>query len=143
MIILGGLLIVYKKAAYWKIIVASLASFVVLQTLLWITGVQVQTASGFESVEDPLRALLSGSFLFAAFYMITDPVSSSQSTDVGRWIYGALFGFLTVLNLTYSTRTEGETIAILQANKFAPLNVTLLNNAKAKRKQKAVLGGKA
>jgi Na+-transporting NADH:ubiquinone oxidoreductase subunit B len=143
LIILGGLFIVYKKAANWKIIVASLASFVVLQTLLWITGVQVQTASGFESVEDPLRALLSGSFLFAAFYMITDPVSSSQSTDVGRWIYGALFGFLTVLIRTFSTWIEGVTFAILLANMFAPLIDTLLKNAKAKRKQKAVLGGKA
>jgi len=44
---------------------------------------------------------------------------------------------------TFSTWIEGVTFAILLANMFAPLIDTLLKNAKAKRKQKAVLGGKA
>jgi len=143
LIILGGLYIVYKKAANWKIVVSSLVSFLLLQTILWASGVQIATERGLLAVPDPLTALLSGSFLFAAFFMITDPVSASQSTDAGRYIYGAMFGILVVLIRTFSTWIEGVTFAILLANMFAPLLDTLLKGAKAKKKLKAAKGGAA
>ncbi|HHT80894.1 MAG: RnfABCDGE type electron transport complex subunit D [Sphaerochaeta sp.] len=137
LILLGGLFIIYKKAANWKIVVSSIGSFLLLQTLFWATGLQIATESGLQAVATPLAALLGGGFLFAAFFMITDPVSASQSTDAGRWIYGAMFGILTVLIRTFSTWVEGITFAILLANMFAPLLDTLLKNAKAKKKLKA------
>ncbi len=144
LILLGGLYIIFKKAANWKIVVASLGSFLLLQGAFWATGLQIATESGMKGVSDPLTALLSGSFLFAAFFMITDPVSSSQSTDAGRWIYGALFGVLTVLIRVFANWVEGVTFAILLANMFAPLLDTLLKGAKAKKKlKKAAAGGKA
>lgn len=140
LILLGGLFIIYKKAANWKIVVSSVGSFLLMQTIFWATGLQIATESGLVAVTNPLVALLSGSFLFAAFFMITDPVSASQSTDTGRWIYGAMFGILTVLIRTFSTWVEGVTFAILLANMFAPLLDTLLKNAKAKKKLKATKG---
>lgn len=146
LIILGGLYIVYKKAANYKIVLSSLLSFLLLQTIFWASGLQIATENGLMPVVSPLSALFSGSFLFAAFFMITDPVSASQSTDTGRWIYGFLFGLLTVLIRTFSTWIEGVTFAILITNMFAPLLDTLLRGAKAKRKQKqvqAAQGGKA
>jgi len=136
LILLGGLFIIYKKAANWKIVVASLGAFLLMQTIFWATGLQIATESGLVAVTDPLTALLSGSFLFAAFFMITDPVSASQSTNTGRWIYGAMFGILTVLIRTFSSWVEGVTFAILLVNMFAPLLDTLLKNAKAKKKLK-------
>jgi len=143
LILLGGLYIIYKKAANWKIVVASLLSFTLLQTTFWASGLQITTEHGLVGVSSPLVALFSGSFLLAAFFMITDPVSASQSTDAGRWIYGALFGLLTVLIRTFSTWIEGVTFAILIANMFAPLLDTLLKSAKAKKKQKGAQGGAA
>ncbi len=137
LILLGGLFIIYKKSANWKIVTASIGSFLLLQTVFWATGLQIATESGLHPVANPLAALLGGSFLFAAFFMITDPVSASQSTNAGRWIYGAMFGILTVLIRTFSTWVEGVTFAILLANMFAPLLDTLLKNAKAKKKLKA------
>jgi len=137
LILLGGLFIIYKKAANWKRVVSSIGSFLLLQTLFWATGLQIATESGLQAVATPLAALLGGGFLFAAFFMITDPVSASQSTDAGRWIYGAMFGILTVLIRTFSTWVEGITFAILLANMFAPLLDTLLKNANAKKKLKA------
>ncbi len=134
LILLGGLYIIFKKAANWKIVVASLGSFLLLQSIFWASGLQIATESGLKGAADPLTALLGGSFLFAAFFMITDPVSSSQTTDTGRWIYGAVFGILTVLIRTFSTWVEGVTFAILLANMFAPLLDTLLKGAKAKKK---------
>ncbi|MGH0052486.1 MAG: RnfABCDGE type electron transport complex subunit D, partial [Sphaerochaetaceae bacterium] len=143
LILLGGLYIIYKKAANWKIVVASLGSFLLLETIFWASGLQLATENGLQGVPDPLTALLGGSFLFAAFFMITDPVSSSQSTNAGRWIYGALFGILTVLIRTFANWVEGVTFAILLANMFAPLLDVLLKNAKAKNKQKKAQGGAA
>lgn len=143
LILLGGLYIVYKKAANWKIVASSLISFILLQTIFWASGLQIVTEHGLASVSSPLSALFSGSFLLAAFFMITDPVSASQSTDTGKWIYGALFGFLTVLIRTFSTWIEGVTFAILIANMFAPLLDTMLKSAKAKKKQKRAQGGAA
>ena len=143
LILLGGLYIIYKKAANWKIVVSSIGSFVILQSIFWFSGLEIASPQGYQLVSDPVAALLSGSFLFAAFFMITDPVSASQSTDAGRWIYGAVFGILTVLIRVFANWIEGVTFAILLANMFAPLLDTLLKNAKAKKKSKAKTGGAA
>jgi Na+-translocating ferredoxin:NAD+ oxidoreductase RnfD subunit len=86
---------------------------------------------------NPLYALLSGGFLLASFFMITDPVSSSQSTNEGRWIYGIIFGTLTVLIRVFANWAEGVTFAILLANMFGPLFDHLLKTAKANRKKLA------
>ena len=143
LILLGGLYIIYKKAANWKIVVSSILSFVILQSIFYFSGLEITTPQGMQIVADPIASVLSGSFLFAAFFMITDPVSASQSTDAGRWIYGAVFGILTVLIRIFANWIEGVTFAILLANMFAPLLDTLLKNAKAKNKLKAKKGGAA
>jgi Na+-transporting NADH:ubiquinone oxidoreductase subunit B len=139
LIILGGAFIIYKKAANWKIVLSSLVGFLAFQTILWLT----HTAQA----SDPIYAILSGSFLFAAFFMITDPVSSSQTTDTGRIIYGLAFGLLTVLIRIFSSWAEGVTFAILLVNMFAPLLDYLLKESKKKKKAKAAgvaqKGGKA
>lgn len=126
LIILGGLYLIYKKSANWKIVLSSLLSFLVLQTIFWSGGLTV----------NPLYALLSGSFLLGAFFMITDPVSASQSTDLGRYIYGSLFGIFVVLIRTFSNWTEGVTFAILLANMFAPLIDYYIKDLRAKRRAK-------
>jgi Na+-transporting NADH:ubiquinone oxidoreductase subunit B len=127
LIILGGAFIIWKKAANWRIVAGSISSFLIFQTILWLAGVQAAT--------DPLYALLSGSFLLAAFFMITDPVSSSQSTNEGRWLYGIMFGTLTVLIRVFANWAEGVTFAILLANMFGPLFDHLLKSAKSKKKK--------
>lgn len=135
LIILGGAYIIYKKAANWKIVAGSISAFLVLQTILW--------AAGHPNAHDPLYALLSGSFLLGAFFMVTDPISSSQSTDPGRWIYGILFGLLTVTIRVFSNWAEGVTFAILLVNMFGPLFDHYFKQAKAKKKAAAKAGGAA
>ncbi|WP_245540072.1 RnfABCDGE type electron transport complex subunit D [Sediminispirochaeta bajacaliforniensis] len=113
LIILGGVYIVWKKVANWRLILSSMLAFLLLDGALYVSGVT--------GAIDPLSSLLSGSFLFAAVFMITDPVSASQTTNTGRWLYGAIFGFLTVLIRVFAGWPEGVTFAILFANMFAPL----------------------
>ncbi len=136
LILLGGLYIIWKKAANWRLTVSSAAVFVILQTILW--------AAGIEGARDPLYSLLSGSFLLAAFFMITDPISSSQSTDLGRWLYGGIFGAVAVLIRVFSSWPEAVTFAILFANTFAPLIDHLMRERNKKKKAAAAArGGKA
>jgi Na+-transporting NADH:ubiquinone oxidoreductase subunit B len=134
LIILGGLWLIYKKAANWKIVVGSIASFLFLQTIFFLTGVG-------EALH-PIYALLGGSFLLGAFFMITDPISSSQSTDLGRWVYGILFGLMTVTIRTFSSWPEGVTFAILLANMFGPLMDHYFKLLKNRKKQVAKEGAK-
>ena len=62
-----------------------------------------------------------GSFLFGIVFMATDPVSAA-STDLGKWIYGALIGVVTVLvRVTNPGFAEGVMLAILFMNVMAPI----------------------
>ena len=62
-----------------------------------------------------------GGFAFGMVFMATDPVSAAM-TNTGRWIFGALIGFMTVLiRVVNPAFPEGIMLAILFANVFAPL----------------------
>ena len=70
---------------------------------------------------NPLYHFVMGGFAFGMVFMATDPVSSAH-TNIGRWIYGLLIGFMVVvircINPAYP---EGMMLAILFANAFAAL----------------------
>ena len=68
----------------------------------------------------PLWHLAVGGFAFGAVFMATDPVSATN-TGVGKWIYGLLIGFLTVVvRAVNPAYPEGTMLAILLLNAFAP-----------------------
>ena len=68
----------------------------------------------------PWEHLLVGGFLFGIVFMATDPVSSPE-TNTGRWVYGALIGFVTVLvRAVNPAYPEGTMLSILLLNAFAP-----------------------
>jgi len=128
LILLGGAYLVWKKTANWQYIASSVLAFLALSAALFYSGVQ--------GAIDPVRAIFSGSFLFAAVFMITEPVSASQTTTLGRWIYGIIIGVLTVLIRVFAGWPEGVTFAILFGNMFAPLIDHLIKEQKQKQKQK-------
>ena len=115
--LLGGLFLIYTRIASWRIIFGVFGGMVVTSTLLnWIG-----------SDTNPMFAmswywhLCLGGFAFGMIYMATDPVSAAM-TDVGRWIFGFLIGFMTVLiRVINPAFPEGIMLAILFANIFAPL----------------------
>jgi len=133
LLILGGLYIVWKKAASWRIVLSSFAAFLVLESILWLAGVP--------RAADPLSALLSGGVVLGLFFMATDPVSAAQ-TQGGRWIYGALVGSLVVLIRVFSAWPEGTMFAILLGNTFAPLADHLIRRRQAAAKGKAATAAK-
>ncbi len=82
----------------------------------------------------PWWHLVIGGFAFGTVFMATDPVSASM-TNTGRWAYGILIGFMTVLVRSMNPAfPEGIMLAILFANVFAPLIDWCVVQANVKRR---------
>ena len=65
--------------------------------------------------------LCVGGLAFGLVFMATDPVSASM-TETGKWVYGGLIGFMTVLiRVINPAFPEGIMLAILFGNVLAPL----------------------
>jgi Na+-transporting NADH:ubiquinone oxidoreductase subunit B len=75
-----------------------------------------------------------GGFAFGMVFMATDPVSSSM-TNTGKWFFGFLVGFMTVLiRVINPAFPEGIMLAILFANLFAPFIDHFVVSANVKRR---------
>lgn len=116
-ILVGGAFILYTGVASWRIVAGVMVGMVATTLLFNLIG----------SNTNPLFALpwywhlVLGGFAFGMIFMATDPVSAA-GTDVGRWIFGILIGFMTILiRVVNPAFPEGIMLAILFANLFAPL----------------------
>ena len=128
LLLLGGAWIVYRKFANWRVVLSIFLGTLGLQTALW--------AAGTGGAADPVSTVLSGGFMLGAWFMATDPISSSQ-TNPGRWIYGILIGVLIVLIRTFSIWPEGMMFAILLGNMFAPILDYYIRKAQKKKRMAA------
>lgn len=133
LILAAAVYLTVTKTASWKIIVSTVSSFLVFSALFHYTGL---------AVPDPLFAVLSGGFLFAAVFMATDPVSAPKD-ETTKIIYGVLIGGITFVIRRYSLFTEGVMFAVLIANMFVPLMERTVLAEKAKRKAKLAGPAKA
>ena len=68
LILLAGVYLVYTKTASWKSSLSTIAGYASIQTLLFVLGLSY----------NPVFGLMSGSLLFIAIFMVTDPVSSPK-----------------------------------------------------------------
>lgn len=127
LIVLGGVYLLVTKTASWRSMGATLASFLILQSILYYTG--VVTAP-------PLQSLFSGSLLFVAVFMVTDPVSSPKN-NTALLLYGTVVGVSIVLIRAFSLFPEGTSFAILMGNTFAALFDEMFSKKGKKKKVKA------
>ncbi|MDA7430810.1 NADH:ubiquinone reductase (Na(+)-transporting) subunit B [Primorskyibacter aestuariivivens] len=80
--------------------------------------------------------LVTGGFAFGLVFMVTEPVSGAH-TNMGRYIYGALIGFMVVMiRVINPAFPEGMMLAILFGNVFAPLIDHFVVQANIKRRAK-------
>jgi len=112
LILLGGLYIIYKKAASWRLALSCLLGGVILSGILHATGVG--------NIPSPLSTLLSGSFLFGTVFVVTEPISGAK-TNTGQWIYGFMIGGLAVVLRGFSNFSEGIMFSVLLMNAFVPI----------------------
>jgi len=116
---LGKSSIVIQATANWKLIVSTLiSSFLMLSFLYylpdWIPGLNIPRRL------DPILGMFSGSILFVAVFMATDPISGPKKAPA-QWVYGFLIGSVSILIRVFSGFPEGVSFAILVANMFGPL----------------------
>lgn len=133
--LLGALFIVYTGVASWRIIAGVLMGMLFTSLLFNLIG----------SSSNPMFAMpwywhfVLGGFAFGMIFMATDPVSASM-TDAGRWSFGILIGFMTILiRVSNPAFPEGMMLAILFANIFAPvIDYVVVQVSIARRRRRLV-----
>ena len=125
LIIIGGIYLFYSKTASRETIISVIIAYIVFNSILAIIGVP--------TVSDPIRPLLGGGFLFGAFFMATDPVSSPK-TKTSRIIYGIIIALFTTVIRNFSVFNGGLMFAILLGNMFAPIIDFCVKEYEKKRK---------
>ena len=115
--LLGLAFLLVTKIANWRLVVGCLGGMIAFSLLLNLIG----------SDTNPMFAmpwywhLVAGGFAFGLAFMVTEPVSAAH-TNVGRYIYGALIGFMVIMiRVLNPAFPEGMMLAILFGNVFAPL----------------------
>jgi Na+-translocating ferredoxin:NAD+ oxidoreductase RnfD subunit len=69
---------------------------------------------------NPLLHLVCGGSLFAAFFMLTDPVTAPFSPS-GRFLFAIVAALYTMLVRFYTPYPDGAALAVLLANATVPL----------------------
>ena len=118
LIIMGAIFLAITKIANWRVMAGSLIG---LGVTAYLTNLMAPFSSNTMLSLPAHYHLVMGGFLFGMAFMATEPVTGCH-TNQGRWVYGILFGILTVIvraiNPAYP---EGTMLAILLLNAFAPL----------------------
>lgn len=130
--LIGLAFLLITKIANWRLVVGCLAGMIAFSSLLNLIG----------SDTNPMFAmpwywhLVVGGYAFGLAFMVTEPVSASH-TNLGRYIYGALIGFMVVMiRVINPAFPEGMMLAILFGNVFAPLIDYFVVQANIKRRAK-------
>lgn len=110
--LIGGLYLCIRRVASWEIPAGVIGMTVIIGCLADLIG-----ASADWTV---LHHLFSGSLLFGAFYIATDPVTSPLSSK-GKLVFGAGVGALIMILRLFSGYPEGVMFAVLLMNALTPL----------------------
>jgi len=112
LILIGGIYLFVTKTASRTIILSVVIAYAVLNQILFWAGV--------EPVPGALTAALGGGFLFGAFFMATDPISSPR-TEPAKIIYGIIIALCTTIIRNFSIFNGGLMFSILIGNMFSPI----------------------
>lgn len=114
---IGALILLFTGIASWRIILSSIVGCVAMTLIANAFATPLYPASYLTVAQQ----LTLGGFAFAAVFMATDPVTAAH-TNLGKYVYGFLFGVIAVIIRTYNNGyPEGAMLAVLLMNAFAPL----------------------
>ncbi|NRA42904.1 MAG: NADH:ubiquinone reductase (Na(+)-transporting) subunit B [Pseudomonadales bacterium] len=130
MILIGGAVLLWTKIASWRIMLSVVVGMVATSLLFNAIGSETNPMMNLP----PQWHFVLGGFAFGTVFMATDPVSSSM-THTGKFFFGFLIGFMTVLiRVINPAFPEGIMLAILFANLFAPFIDHFVVSANVKRR---------
>jgi electron transport complex protein RnfD len=109
--LMGGIFLLYRKVITWHAPIAMLLALALCASMFF----------GFDpdNYADPFFHLSTGATMLAAFFIITDPVSSATSNR-GRILFGASIGVLIFIIRTWGNYPDGVAFAVLLMNLAAP-----------------------
>lgn len=112
LILLGGLLLLVKRIISWHGPLAMLATVAAAAALFHQANPDIYAPPRFH--------LLNGALVLAAFFIITDPVTS-PNTAKGQIVFGVGCGLLVFVIRTWGSYPEAIGFAVLLMNCFTPL----------------------
>jgi electron transport complex protein RnfD len=111
LLILCGLWLGFRKVFDWRLPVSTIVSVAAFSAIFYFWDPQ--------NYPSPVFMVCSGSLLFGAVFMVTDPVTT-PTTYRGAWVFGIGVGFLVVLIRLFGGLPEGVMYAILLMNAATP-----------------------
>ena len=126
LILIGGLYLFITKTASRTIILSVIITYAVLNQVFYWAGVK--------PVPGAWPAVLGGGFLFGAFFMATDPVSSPR-TEPAKIFYGIIIGLCTMVIRNFSIFNGGLMFSVLLGNMFAPILDVAVKGYQEKKKK--------
>lgn len=130
-ILIGGVVLLGMGIASYRIVLGVIIGTIATSVIFGMVG---------NAESNPMFAMpfwwhfVLGGYAFGLIFMATDPVSASM-TDVGKWWFGGLIGFMVVtIRVVNPAFPEGMMLAILFANLFAPLIDHFVMQANIKRR---------
>lgn len=129
-ILIGAIILIVSGIGSWKIMLSLTLTMVATSLMFNIIGSSTNPMFAL----GPHWHLVLGGFAFGTVFMATDPVSASY-TEGGKWLYGALIGFLVVMiRVVNPAFPEGMMLAILFGNAAAPVFDKIFINKNIKRR---------
>lgn len=111
-LILGGLIMLFRKVITWHIPVSFLLSAAAFALILWLVDPTLYL--------HPAYHMLAGGMMLGAIFMATDMVTS-PITFKGQLVFGFGCGVLTIIFRSFGPMPEGVSFAILIMNAVTPL----------------------
>ena len=110
-ILMGGAWLIYRKIIKWYTPVVYVGTVFVIS---WIIGAM----AGDAGIWFPTYSILSGGVMFAAIFMITEPVTT-PTNSLAKVIFALFLGVLTVLFRFVGNLPEGVGTSLILMNIFA------------------------
>jgi Na+-translocating ferredoxin:NAD+ oxidoreductase RnfD subunit len=112
LLLIGGLFLIARRIITWHAPFAMLLGVVV--PALLFSSIDGNHYAG------PMYHLLSGGLMLGAFFIITDPVTS-PNTSTGQLIFGFGCGLMTWIIRTWGGYPEGVAFAVMLMNAATPI----------------------
>ncbi len=138
LILIGALFLIFTKIGSWRIMLSAVFGSLIMGLIFNAIAPSMEGTKFFALMNLPFwQHLIIGGLAFGIVFMATDPVSAAQ-TNKGKWIYGFLIGFMSVMIRVFNPAyPEGVMLAILLMNVFAPTidHIVVQGNVKKRLKR--------
>ena len=108
---IGGIFLIYRKIFTWHAPITLLITLTLMSSIFF--------AIDPDSFADPLVHLTTGATMLGAFFIVTDPVSSSTSNR-GKIVFAAGIGILVYCVRTWGNYPDAMAFAVMLMNLCAP-----------------------